>query len=114
MLNRKLQARKRRHKRVRSKIFGTLGRPRLVVYRSLCHIYAQLVDDESGKVINSASSLKMKKGKKTEIAKKVGEELAKKAKAKNIERYVFDRSSYKYHGRIKALNEGAKEGGLKF
>lgn len=110
----KLQLKKRRHGRVRSKITGSPTRPRLSVHRSLTAISAQLIDDTIGKVIASSSSLKEKKGANMEAAKKVGLELAKKAKEKRIETCVFDRSGYLYHGRIKALAEGAREGGLQF
>lgn len=104
----------KRHKRVRSKISGTATRPRLCVYRSLTAIYAQLIDDTTGKTIASTHDLKVKKGTKTETAKATGLELAKLAKAAKIEECVFDRNGYKYHGRVKALAEGAREGGLKF
>lgn len=107
----------RRKKRVRAKIFGTKERPRLCVFRSLKHIYAQLVDDEKGNTLASVSDFKLKtkkKLKKIEIAKEVGRLIAKKAKELKIEKVVFDRRSYKYHGRIKALAEGAREEGLKF
>ena len=110
----KEQQRKRRHGRVRAKVTGTTQRPRLVVYRSLTSIYAQLIDDSSGKVIVSSSSLKGGKGKSQEAAKKVGQEIAKAALGKKVESCVFDRGGYLYHGRIKALAEGAREGGLKF
>ncbi len=106
--------RKRRHNKIRSKISGTAKKPRLSVFRSNSAIYAQLVDDTQGKVIVSASSLKAKKGKSTEAAKQVGTELAKAAKGKKITTCVFDRGGYLYHGRVKALAEGAREGGLQF
>ncbi len=105
----------RRHKRVRAKINGTSEKPRLVVYRSLIGHYAQLIDDTNGKTLASASDLKYKDHvKKSENAKKVGVEIARLAVEKNITGCVFDRNGYKYHGRIKALAEGAREGGLKF
>jgi large subunit ribosomal protein L18 len=110
----KLQQRKRRHNRVRVKIVGTADRPRLSVFRSLINIYAQLVDDTKGNVLASASSFKGKKGKGIEVAKQVGLELAKKAAEKNIKTCVFDRAGYLYHGRVKALADGAREGGLQF
>lgn len=110
----KLQQRARRKVRVRAKITGTAVRPRLSVYRSLKGIYAQLIDDSSGTVIVSTSSLKEKNGAGVEAAKKVGMELAKLAKQKKVEACVFDRSGYLYHGRVKALAEGAREGGLQF
>lgn len=110
----KEQQRKRRHIRVRVKVSGTENCPRLSVFRSLTSIYAQLIDDNSGKVLVSASSLKGKKGKGADGAKQVGLDLAKKAVEKKITSCVFDRSGYLYHGRIKALADGAREGGLKF
>ena len=107
--------RERRKNRIRSKIKGTESRPRLVVNRSLIHTYAQLINDNDGKIIASTSDMKSKeKGTKTEKAKKVGEEIAKLAKDKKIEEVVFDRNGYKYHGRVKAVADGAREGGLKF
>lgn len=93
---------------------GSEVKPRLVVFRSLGHTYGQLVDDESGKTLVSASDMKTKKGTKTEKAMAVGKEIAEKAKSKGIETCVFDRNGFKYHGRVKALAEGAREGGLKF
>ncbi len=108
--------RKRRKIRIRSKINGTAKRPRLVVFRSLMHTYAQLVDDENNKTLLTISDIKEKgkdKGTKSEKAKKVGIELAKKASEKGIKVIVFDRNGYKYHGRTKAIAEGAIEGGLK-
>lgn len=98
------------------KIIGSLSRPRLSVYRSLSQIYAQIIDDQEGKTLVSFSSLKLKsiKGKKSEIAKNVGYEIAKAALSKGIEAVVFDRGSFPYHGRVKALADGAREGGLKF
>jgi large subunit ribosomal protein L18 len=111
----KIIDRKKRHSRVRAKIHGTGEKPRLVVFRSLGHHYAQLIDDLSNKTLVSTSDLKMKgKENKTQRAKKIGLELAKLAQAKKITTCVFDRNGYKYHGRIKALAEGAREGGLKF
>ncbi|MFH1218418.1 MAG: 50S ribosomal protein L18 [Candidatus Peregrinibacteria bacterium] len=105
----------RRHTRIRSKVTGTSERPRLVIFRSLQHIYAQLVNDKDGKVLLSSSDIKEKgKGTKSEKAKNVGLDLAKKAKDKKITEVVFDRNGYKYHGRAKELAEGAREGGLKF
>ncbi len=110
----KLQQRKRRQNRIRSRVVGTAARPRLSVHRSLTSIYAQLIDDSTGAVLASSSSLKDKKGSTVEAAKKVGADLAKKAKAKKIETCVFDRSGFLYHGRVKALADGARDGGLKF
>lgn len=113
----KIQKRIRRKIRVRSKIFGTNDRPRLSVFRSHSHIYGQLVNDEKGLTIAASSDLDLKKeGKmtKTDIAKEVGKDLAKKALAKKIKAVVFDRGGLIYHGRIKALADGAREGGLQF
>lgn len=110
----KEQQRQRRRQRVRSRISGTSQRPRLVVRRTLTQIYAQLIDDSKGTVIVSGSSLKMKREKGLDVAKKVGVELAKAAQSKKVQACVFDRAGYLYHGRVKALAEGAREGGLKF
>lgn len=128
----KQKNRNRRHKRVRGKISGTSKRPRLCVFRSSKHIYAQLIDDENNRVLSSASDLKLKKmGRKKssstkatedkkELSRKlvlgfeVGKLIAKKAKELKIEEIIFDRGGYKYHGRVKSLAEGAREGGLKF
>ena len=118
----KVLARERRHIRVRNKIMGTPERPRLSVYRSLDHIYAQIIDDLSGKTLVAASSLtkaaKGNKGKQPggniDAAKAVGAKLAAIAKEKNISKVVFDRGGYLYHGRVKALAEAAREGGLVF
>ncbi len=111
------QARLRRHTRVRGKITGTAERPRLNVYRSLNHIYAQIIDDVKGVTLVAASSVEkdfgMAGGNK-EAAKKVGELVAKRAAEKGITEVVFDRGGYVYHGRVKELAEGAREGGLKF
>ncbi len=108
-------------KRVRSKIFGTPERPRLSVYRSLKHIYAQIIDDTKGHTLVAMSSLskeirdQIKEAKtKTEVSRIVGLALAKKALEKGITKVVFDRNGYKYHGRVKALAEAAREGGLVF
>ena len=108
--------RKQRHKKIRSKISGTIKRPRLAVFRSSEHIYAQLIDDENGNTLVAFSDLKLEKGKntKSDLAKKVGIEIAKKAKEKKIGEVVFDRGGHKFHGRVKLLAEGAKEGGLIF
>jgi large subunit ribosomal protein L18 len=113
----KPQARARRHKRVRGKIFGTAERPRLVVFRSNSGIEAQLVDDAEGKTLAAAGWLQLKKsfkGNKTQQAAEVGKLLADKAKQAQVEQVVFDRGGYLYHGRVKALAEAAREGGLKF
>lgn len=114
------EARIRRHLRMRKRVSGTAERPRLSVFRSLKHIYAQLIDDEKGRTLTSASTLnpKIKEellGKtKTEKAKIVGVLLGRKAKEIGVETAAFDRGGYKYHGRVKALAEGAKEAGLVF
>jgi large subunit ribosomal protein L18 len=113
----KKQKRQRRRKRVRAKISGTAERPRLCVFRSAKHIYAQLIiDGQAAKVIAAASNLELKKGKgsKVEKAKATGKLIAEKAKNLKIEKIVFDKKEYKYHGRVKAVAEGAREGGLKF
>ena len=108
------QARIRRHRRVRGKISGTAERPRLVVFRSNRGIFAQLVDDDAGRTLASArwTALGGKPGSKTEQAHAVGKALAAEAKKAGIERVVFDRGGYLFHGRVKALAEGAREGGL--
>ncbi len=114
------QARVRRHVRVRKRISGTPERPRLNVFRSLAEIYAQVIDDESGRTLAAASSIdrelqeQMKDLKKSEQARLVGLKVAERARAKGISRVVFDRGGYKYIGRVKALAEGAREGGLEF
>ena len=111
----KTQARKRRHRRVRGKIAGTAERPRLVVRRSNRGIFAQLVDDESGRTLASASWTALgSSGSKAEQAREVGKALAAGAKKAGIESCVFDRGGYLYHGRVKALADGAREGGLRF
>jgi len=133
-LNKKLKREKRR-KRVRAKVLGTVMVPRLCVTRTNTHIYTQLIDDNKGHTILSASDIELKNSKakiqesetktkvqkekqpltvKTEVAFRVGVLIAKKAQDKKIEKVVFDRGGYKYHGRVKALAEGAREGGLKF
>lgn len=113
---RKNDKRLRRHKRVRSKIKGTSVRPRLSVFRSNKHIWAQLIDDERGVTVASAADLGLgkDKSKKTELAHKIGAVIAKKAAEKKIEKIVFDKGGYKYHGIVKSLAEGAREGGLQF
>ncbi len=113
-------SRLRRHTRVRKKIQGTAQRPRLNVYRSLNHIYVQVIDDAAGETLVSASTLDpalkgaIKGGGSIEGARAVGELAAKKCLEKGIENVVFDRGGYLYHGRVKALAEGAREAGLKF
>ena len=112
--------RQRRHRRVRAKISGTIKVPRLCIFRSNKYIYAQLIDDEKNKVLISASDIKSKSiankktGKKIDSAKAAGQLLAKKALDKKIKKVVFDRGGYKYHGRVRAVAEGAREGGLEF
>ena len=111
------EARLRRHRRVRGKVQGSPERPRLVVHRSNRGIAAQLVDDLSGKTLASASWLSLKtsfKGDKSEQAAEVGKLLAASAKQAGVESVVFDRAGYLYHGRVKALADGAREGGLQF
>ena len=107
-------SRLRRHKRVRKTISGTAERPRLNVYRSLKNIYAQIIDDTTGTRLVAASSLDMEAGGNKDAAKEVGALVAKKALEKGISEVVFDRGGYIYHGRVAALAEGAREGGLKF
>ncbi len=112
--------RKRRHLRVRKKVFGMDSRPRLCVYRSLRHIYAQIVDDQIGKTIVAASTLspeirkKVEKLKKSQAAALVGELIAEKAKSAGVKRAVFDKGGYAYHGRVKNLAEACRKGGLEF
>jgi len=104
-----------RHKRVRSRVTGAADRPRLSVFKANQHIYAQLIDDGAGKTLAAASSMEISvKGKKAEIAKEVGKLIATKAIAKSIKAIKFDRGGFAYHGRVKALAEGAREGGLEF
>ena len=110
-------ARIRRHRRVRAKVHGTAERPRLVVFRSNRGIEAQLVNDDAGKTLASASHLalaKSFKGDKTKQAEEVGKALAAAAKTAGVDTCVFDRGGYLYHGRVKALADGAREGGLEF
>lgn len=106
---------KKRHKKIRAKIIGTAERPRLSVFRSNKNIYAQAVNDKKGFTIAAVDDKKiLKKEKKTETAKITGEEFAKKLKEAKIKEVVFDRGGYKYHGRVKALAEGIRSGGIKF
>ena len=104
----------RRHLRVRNRVTGTSERPRLVVFRSLKHIYAQLVDDTANKTLATVSDLGIEQGKKGESAAEVGKLIAERAKTAGITRVVFDRAGYRYHGRIKAVADGARKGGLEF
>jgi large subunit ribosomal protein L18 len=108
------QKRARRHLRVRKKVSGTPERPRLVIYRSLKHIYAQLVDDVARHTLMTVSSHAIAEGKKTEKSAAVGRTLADRAKKAGITHVVFDRAGYRYHGRVKAVADGAREGGLDF
>lgn len=110
----KRNRRDRIKRKIRSKVFGTDARPRLSVYRSNSNIYAQIINDEKGLTIVSASDLKIKKGKKTERAQEVGKTLAGLAKDKKITSVVFDRNGFNYAGRIKILADSAREAGLKF
>lgn len=118
-LKEKREKRIRRHKRVRSRIVGTSDRPRLSVFRSNRHIWAQFIDDIAGKTIVAASDSEIKAGKKIQakgilLAGKVGELIAKRAQEKKVAAAVFDKGGYKYHGIVKAVAEGARKGGLKF
>lgn len=112
--------RKRRQDRVRKKVLGTVARPRICVYRSLKHIYTQIISDEEGVTLASVSTLskemrgKLKESKKLETARQVGLLLAQVCKEKNITQVIFDRNGFQYHGRVKALADAAREGGLKF
>jgi len=111
-------ARERRKRRVRKKIFGTKDKPRISVYKSNRYLYAQLIDDSTGRTLAFVSSLKYaeRKGsvKSMEVAKRLGEELGKLAKEKGITKAVFDRNGYPYHGRVKALADGIRRQGIKF
>ena len=112
-----LELRSRRHRRVRKKIIGTAGRPRLVVHRTNRGIFAQVVDDDQGRTLAAASWLSLKgtfKGTKTDQAAEIGKLLAQNARAAGIETVVFDRGGFLYHGRVKALADAAREGGLTF
>jgi len=116
----KNERRLRRHRRIRKKVFGTPERPRLCVFRSNKHIYAQVIDDTIGHTLVSASTLdpelreKLQKTWNKEAAREVGKLIARRALEKGIKKVVFDRGGYKYHGRVKELAEGAREGGLVF
>ena len=114
--NQPLKVRKRlkNRARIRKKVFGTADRPRLSVFKSQCHIYAQIIDDEKGETMGSRSSLKLEKGGSMKSAREVGQQIAVLAKKKKIEKVVFDRGGFIYHGRVKALAERARESGLKF
>jgi large subunit ribosomal protein L18 len=106
--------RARRKQGLRKRIFGTPERPRLTVYRSNLHIYAQIINDVEGKTLAAASSVELDKGSNKDAATQVGKSLAEKAKAAGVQAVAFDRNGYKYHGRLKALADAAREGGLKF
>ena len=108
------QQRHRRHLRVRKKVSGTADRPRLVIFRSLKHISAQIVDDVAGRTLLTVSSTDLETGKKTEKSLEVGKRVAERAKSAGITKVVFDRAGYKYHGRVKAVADGARKGGLEF
>jgi len=116
--HKKLEARAKRKVTIRKKVNGTPDRPRLTIYRSLSNIYAQVIDDTAGKTLAAASTLspelKDAKGKKSDKAKQVGQLIAKKCKAANVDKVVFDRNGFNYHGRVAKVAEGAREGGLKF
>ncbi len=107
------EQRKRRHLRVRKSVTGTTERPRLVVFRSLKHITAQIVDDVTQRTLMTVTSTKLE-GKKSDKSLEVGKQIAARAKEAGITRVVFDRAGYKYHGRVKAVADGAREGGLEF
>ena len=111
------KSRQRRHRRVRKKIVGTAERPRLAVYRSNRHIYAQVIDDFAGRTLAAASTVQLGDGADGDPkarARAVGQTLAERSKAAGVEKVVFDRGGFKYHGRIQALAEAAREGGLEF
>ncbi len=119
-VNNRSEARVRRHKRVRKNLSGSAQRPRLAIFRSVTDIYAQVIDDAAGHTLVSASSIdkelreKVKGLKKSEQAKVVGKAVAERAKSKGISAVVFDRGGFKYMGRVKALADGARDGGLQF
>ncbi len=112
--NSKTELRARRHKKIRSQVSGTAERPRLAVYKSNRYLYAQVIDDVAGKTLAQASDMTLKGKTKTDKAKQVGVEIAKNALSKKISKVVFDRGGFNYTGRIKALAEAAREGGLQF
>lgn len=119
MRNNKNESRQRRKIRIRKKVNGTASRPRLVVFRSNLHIYAQIVDDAQGATLVATSTLSLRKSEpgahcNRSGAELVGKEIARLAKEKNISQVVFDRNGYLYHGRVKAVADGAREGGLEF
>ena len=106
--------RQRIHQRIRRKLAGTAERPRLNIYRSLNHIYAQVIDDQKGETLVAASSIKLKSGGNVAAAKEIGKTVAELAVKQGIKKVVFDRGGYLYHGRIKALADAAREAGLEF
>ncbi len=112
--NKRNEIRQRIHARIRRKLAGTAERPRLNVYRSVNHIYAQVIDDQTGTTIVSASTIKAKTGGNVAAAKEIGKTIAELAVAKGVKKVVFDRGGYLYHGRIKALADAAREAGLEF
>ncbi|HEY3627728.1 MAG TPA: 50S ribosomal protein L18 [Terracidiphilus sp.] len=112
--NKRNAIRQRIHARIRRKLAGTAERPRLNVYRSLNHIYAQVIDDQAGVTLVSASTIKAKTGGNVAAAKEIGKSIAELAKEKGVKKVVFDRGGYLYHGRIKALADAAREAGLEF
>jgi large subunit ribosomal protein L18 len=120
LTGKKVEGRKIRHLRIRTRVIGTPERPRLAVFRSLSHIYAQVIDDTSGRTLAAVDSrapdfrAKSKTGGNVAAAKVVGELLAERAKARGIKQVVFDRGGYQYHGRVKALAEAARAAGLAF
>ena len=119
-VNSKKEARLKRKKRIRKKIFGTPDRPRLTIFRSARHIYAQVIDDSSGRTLAAASSVEKSiiagadTGKKSAVANQIGKLIAERALSKGVKCVVFDRNGFLYHGRVKAVSEGAREGGLEF
>lgn len=119
-LNIRKQARLKRKKRIRKKVFGSQDQPRLCVFRSTKHIYAQIIDDTAGRTLATASSMEkdakehLEKGNKAAIAKHIGTTVAKRSMEKGIKKVVFDRNGFLYHGRVKAVSDGAREAGLKF
>jgi len=112
--NKRNQIRQRIHQRIRRKLSGTAERPRLNVYRSVNHIYVQVVDDQAGVTIASASTIKMKSGGNVAAAREIGKTIAERAREKGVKKVVFDRGGYLYHGRVKALADAAREAGLEF
>ena len=117
MADTRREIRQRIHKRIRSRVTGTQERPRLAVFRSLNHIYAQIIDDQQGHTIVAAASIEKDlrgKGGNLEGAKAIGKAVAERAKEKGIKQVVFDRGGYQYHGRVKALADAAREAGLEF